>query len=112
ISELQKAQDERDQLKDQMLRTMADFQNFRKRSMQDLENLRQFASEKVITLLLPVLDNFERTLASIENGASVESVSEGVRAIEKQLRHVLDTQQVKRIPALGQKFDPELHEAV
>ncbi len=112
IEEIRKLQDERDQLKDQMLRTMADFQNYRKRMQQETETIRQYASEKLVTMLLPVLDNFERTLASIEQGASMEALVDGVRAIEKQVRHVLDTQHVKRIASVGEPFDPEVHEAL
>src|SRR5437870_3616999 len=62
---LQRTSDERDQIKDQLLRTMADFQNFRKRQEDQRRQLEQFATERLVTSLLPVLDNFERALASL-----------------------------------------------
>jgi molecular chaperone GrpE len=103
---------EKDQVQDQLLRTMADLQNFRKRAQQEKDQLRQFASEQLVIDLLPVLDNFERTLAAIQSGASVEAVKGGIQAVERQLRSVLETRRVKRIEAVGQAFDPEMHEAL
>jgi molecular chaperone GrpE len=109
---IQEANDERDQLREQLLRTMADFQNFRKRSDQDKQQIRQYATENLVADLLPVLDNFERTIAAFEAGASAESLIEGVRAVDRQLRTALESQRVTRIPAHGQPFDPDLHEAL
>ncbi len=110
---------ERDEAKDQVLRTLADlqnyqrdFQNYRKRNMQEMANLRLTATEKFVTELLPVLDNFERTIAHVEAGATVESLIGGIKAVERQLRSALDTQNVKRVQSIGQPFDPEVHEAL
>lgn len=100
------------QAEDQMLRTMAEFQNFRKRKEAEADQIRQFATERLVTNLLPVLDNFERTLAALENGAPMESVIEGIRLVDKQFRTVLEGQNVRRIAAEGQPFDPEIHEAI
>lgn len=109
---LQKITDERDALKDQLLRTMADFQNFRKRQEEQRRALEHAAAERVVTGLLPVLDNFERAIASAEKGATIESFTEGIRAVERQFRSVLEGLGVARIDAVGQPFDPELHEAL
>jgi len=109
---VQAATDERDQMKDQLLRTMADFQNFRKRVLDEKKLLEERANERFVTALLPVLDNFERSLASIESGASLESVTEGIKAIDRQFKSVLDSQKVVRIASIGQPFDPDLHEAL
>ncbi len=110
--QIQKITDERDQLQQQVLRTMADFQNFRKRTQAETSQLRQFATEALVRDLLPVLDNFERTLAHVETGASIESLVDGIRAVERQLRQALDSQGVKRLEVLGQSFDPTYHEAL
>jgi molecular chaperone GrpE len=110
--QIQRAHDERDQLRDQLLRTMADFQNFRKRAEQDKQQIRQYATENLVADLLPVLDNFERTIAAFESGASAESLIEGVKAVDRQLRTVLESQRVTRIQSHGQPFDPDLHEAL
>lgn len=103
---------ERDQLQQQVLRTMADFQNFRKRNQQEAAQLRQFASEELVRNLLPVLDGFERTVVHAQGGGSFESVLAGLQAVEKQLRGVLEGQNVRRIPSVGEAFDPEFHEAI
>lgn len=109
---LQKATDERDQLQEQLLRSVADFQNFRKRAQQDAAALRKFANESLVADILPAMDNFERTIAALAAGASTESIVNGIRAIERQLASILETHNVSKIKAHGQPFDPELHEAI
>ena len=99
-------------MREQLLRSMAEFQNFRRRAQQEREQLRQFAVEALLLELLPVLDNFERTTAALHSGAPIEAVAEGVNAVERQLRGVLDSRKVARIAAKGLPFDPEVHEAV
>lgn len=106
------AENERDDLRDQLMRTMADFQNFRKRTESDRLQYRQLATEKLVTDLLPVLDNFERTLQALESGSSVESITGGIQAVDRQLRSVFGAHSVSRIAAEGKPFDPEFHEAV
>jgi molecular chaperone GrpE len=112
MATVQRTSDERDQLKDQLLRTMADFQNFRRRQEDQRKQLEQFATERLVSALLPVLDNFERALASFETGATTESIVEGLNAVDRQFRQVLEGQNVTRIPAVGLPFDPEFHEAL
>jgi molecular chaperone GrpE len=107
-----KLQDELTQTKEQLLRTMADFQNFRKRNQEQAFQLRQFATENLVTALLPVLDNFERTVAHLQQGATLEQAQAGVQAVEKQLRSVLEGQNVRRIESVGKEFDPVIHEAI
>ena len=117
--EIEKLTSERDEAKDQVLRTLADlqnyqrdFQNFRKRNQQEMATFRLMATENFVGDLLPVLDNFERTIAHVKAGATVESLIEGIKAVERQLRSVLESQSVRRIQSVGQPFDPELHEAL
>lgn len=109
---VQQVSDERDRLQDQLLRTMADFQNFRKRQEDQRRQLEQFATERLVSSLLPVLDNFERALASVDAGAKPESIIEGLKAVDRQFRSVLEGQNVTRIPSVGEAFDPEFHEAL
>ena len=99
-------------LKDQKLRAMAEAQNTLRRFRTEAENQRKFAHEGLVRELIPVLDNFDRTLAAIEKGASLEGVIDGVKAIEKQLKKAVESQGVQRIEPHGQMFDPEIHEAV
>lgn len=103
---------EKEQLQDQLLRAVADLQNFKKRSMQEQAQLRQFATEQLVYDLLPVLDNLERSLEALSAGASPEAVQEGVQAVARQLRSVLETRSLRRIESLGAQFDPNLHEAI
>jgi molecular chaperone GrpE len=111
-AEFTQLQLELDQTKEQLLRTMADFQNFRRRNQEQVAQLRQFATENFVTALLPVLDNFERTVAVAQQGATLDQVLAGVQAVEKQLRSVLEGQNVRRIDSVGRPFDPEVHEAI
>lgn len=103
---------ERDEAKESMLRAVAELQNVRRRSQEQIESTRKLATEGLVLKILPVLDNFERTLKAIESGASVASITEGVKGVESQLRAVLDTVLVKRIASVGEAFDPVLHDAI
>ncbi len=94
------------------LRTLADFQNFKRRAAQEKQEFQRAATQDLARDLLPVLDNLERTLTAAENGATIEALTEGVKGIERQLRSALDQRNVKRIASLGQPFDPDLHEAL
>lgn len=98
--------------RDAMLRAIADLQNFRRRAIQDAQQARESAAAALAGKLLPVLDNFERTLAAADTGADVESLLDGIRLVDRQLRAALEEHHVKPIPAVGLPFDPNLHEAV
>ena len=94
------------------LRALADYQNLNRRAREEKEALRRFATENLVTALLPVLDNFERTVNHLEAGADPEKMLSGVRIVEKQLRQILESQNLQRIDVLGQPFDPDLHDAI
>ena len=100
------------QKQEELLRTMADFQNFRKRTQTEAAQLRKFAAQSLVESLLPILDNFERTLRAAESGATLESLVGGVSAVERQLKSILEAQGLERIISVGQPFDAELHEAL
>lgn len=110
--EIQRLTDERDAAREQLLRAMAEAQNVQRRLRQQMEDDRKFASYGLVEELLPVLDNFERTLAAAEKAASLENLIEGVRAVERQLRRALERANVERIEATGRPYDPERHEAL
>jgi molecular chaperone GrpE len=109
---LKSISEERDKAKEQLLRAMADHQNYRRRTQEQMDQAKKLATENLVRNLLPVLDNFERTVGALDIGASTESVLEGVRGVEKQLRSALESVQLQRIEAVGKPFDPEVHEAV
>ncbi|AEF94726.1 Protein grpE [Desulfotomaculum nigrificans CO-1-SRB] len=92
------------------LRLQADYENLRRRTRQEREELLKFGAEQLITALLPVLDNFERALASAGNGG--EKFVSGVEMISRQLNEVLQNEGLTPIPAVGEQFDPNIHEAV
>ena len=108
-SQLDTLQAERDQLKDQLLRARAEFDNYRKRTLRDMEQNRQSAAANLIRLLLPVLDNLERALAHANED---DGLAVGVRMVHKQLLDTLTTEGLEPIPARGMVFDPTLHDAV
>lgn len=103
---------EKEQIHEQLLRTMADFQNFRKRTQQEQGLIRQYATESLVLTLLPVMDNFERTVRASEAGAPIESLITGVKATEKQFRFIIEQQGVTRIDSVGKPYDSDLHEAL
>lgn len=99
-------------LKDQLLRTAADFDNFRKRSRREVDDAGKRARESAIKDLLPVFDNLERATTSAASAPDVASVVEGLRIVSKQFEATLDRMSIRRIPAVGQTFDPTFHEAI
>ncbi len=97
--------------REQLLRALAEMQNQRKRFQQERETQRKLATQDLIRELIPVLDNFERTIRSAQSGASVQSLLEGVLQVDRQLRSALESRHFQRIASDG-PFDPRLHEAV
>ena len=102
--------EERDDLQDQLLRARAEFENYRKRMAREAERVRKTASESLLRDLLPVADNLERALSHAEETA--EGFSEGVQMVLKQFSNILAGHGVEPIPALGEVFDPNVHEAL
>ena len=99
------------ELEDRVKRQMAEFENFRKRTEKEKSTMFEMGARSVIEKLLPVVDNFERGLASITEEQR-GPVYDGMNMIYKQLMDELDKMDVKPIEALGQPFDPNLHNAV
>jgi molecular chaperone GrpE len=92
-------------------RSAADFANYKRRSEEERSALGEFSKAVLITKLLGVLDDFDRALESVPDEAH-EGWVEGIRLVERKLRSVLESEGVTQIEALGQPFDPNLHEAV
>ena len=102
---------ERDQLKDRLLRTAAEFDNFRKRVARERVELGERAQAALVTRLLDVLDDMDR-LSADGSAANAESMREAIGLVDKKLRKELETAGLERIDPAGQPFDPSLHEAV
>jgi len=100
---------ERDQLIDRLARLQAEFDNARKRAEREKADFRDFATGNVVDQFLPVVDNFQLALAST---GDVEQLRAGVQLIVKQMEETLQRMNVTAIPAVGEPFDPRVHEAL
>ncbi len=94
------------------LRAQADFDNFRRRTLKEKEELAQYATSKLVGELLPVLDNFQRALQTSGDAAQSDSFAKGVDMIYRQLFQVLEAEGLKAMEPIGQPFDPEHHQAI
>lgn len=101
-----------EELQDRLKRQMAEFDNFRKRTEKEKSSMYEIGARDIIERILPVLDNFERGLASVPEDLKGGSFAEGVEMIYKQFVKTLEEAGVEAIEALGQQFDPNLHNAV
>ncbi|GGK18396.1 nucleotide exchange factor GrpE [Caldalkalibacillus thermarum] len=111
-AQLEEALQKADEYYQRYLRAQADFDNFRKRTRKEKEELQKYAALPVIEQLLPVLDNFERALAAGQSTKDAESLMKGVEMVFKQVQQVLTKQGLEEIEAVGKPFDPHFHEAV
>ena len=101
-----------EELQNRLLRLQADFENFRRRTNTEKEQLSTFVTANVVGKFLKVLDNFERAEASAEKGDNVEAVVEGMKKIRRQFEDTFKDLKVVEIEAQDAKFDPNIHEAV
>ncbi|MDQ0058391.1 nucleotide exchange factor GrpE [Paenibacillus harenae] len=108
-AELEKQAEEAQQ---RYLRAQADFDNFRRRTMKEKEELAQYASMKLITQLLPVVDNFDRAMAAASANGDFESLAKGVEMIFRQLEQTLTNEGLKAMNVVGEPFNPEFHQAI
>ena len=99
---------------DKLLRTTADFDNFKKRAARERQDAIVYANAGLLQKLIPILDNFEAALAAVAGSpdASAQSLQTGVAMIAAQLRNALTESGLEEIDATGKTFDPALHEAV
>lgn len=110
--ELIRLQAELQDAQERILRAQADFDNFRRRTRQDKEDLAKYASSKVITGILPVMDNFERAIAVSKEAQDFDSLFKGVEMIFRQMEQVLEQEDVTAMDTVGQPFNPEFHQAI
>ena len=104
-------EEENAKLRDQLLRTMAEFDNFKKRTLREKTELILNGSEKTVTAILPILDDFERALADTHTD-DAQAVKEGMDLIFKKFIKTLESLGVKKIDTEGQDFDVDFHEAI
>ena len=109
---LEALENQKKELEDKVMRQMAEFENYRKRTEKEKATMFEMGAKSVIEKMLPVVDNFERGLASVSEEDQTDPIYEGMNLIYKQLIGELDKLGVKPIEALGQEFNPDLHNAV
>ena len=101
-----------EELEDRVKRQMAEFENFRKRTEKEKTMMFETGAKSVIEKILPVVDNFERGLAAVPEDEKDGAFAQGMEMIYKQLMTELENMQVKPIPAVGEEFNPDFHNAV
>ena len=111
-NEIERLKQEAKQAKDQYLRTLAEFENTKKRLHREKEEFVKYASETVVRELLPIVDSLDHALVAVDKQSDPQAVIKGVHLIYRQLLGLLEKEGVKRIPTVGELFDPHKHEAV
>ncbi|MEM7436742.1 MAG: nucleotide exchange factor GrpE [Myxococcota bacterium] len=111
-SPAEKALAERDRMREQLLRIAADFDNFRKRSRKEVEEVRRRSVEDTLREVLPVIDNLERAAEAMDGAKDVTAVAEGVHMVLRGFEEVASRLGLKRVKAVGELFDPTLHDAM
>ena len=115
LEELKKRAAKADEHWDRLLRTMADFDNYKKRAAREKQDTAKFANEALLQKLIPVLDSFDMALAAAAQNAQaqgVDSMQAGINMVYQQLKSALGEAGLEEVDAMGQAFDPTLHEAV
>ena len=109
IDDLQK---EKAELFEKLQRVSADYANFQKRVPKQIQDTIAYEKEKIIKTFLPIMDNFEHVLQNARHPESADAVVDGVQIIYDQMHDILKSHDVEQINALGEKFDPVLHQAM
>ncbi|HSL89100.1 MAG TPA: nucleotide exchange factor GrpE [Ignavibacteriaceae bacterium] len=97
---------------DKYLRKVAEFENYKRRTENEQLNLLKYAAESFIIKLLPVIDDFERSLQHIKDAKDISTIEDGLRLVYNKLMKTLEGQGIKKIGAIGQPFDVHYHEAI
>lgn len=112
LDPLDEARAEAARFKDTLLRTAADFDNFRKRTRREVDDARKAGREELLKEILPVFDNLERGIQSSQRATDVKAVADGLLMVLKQFENTLGRMQITRVPTVGSMFDPSIHEAI
>ncbi len=112
IKKLEALENEKNEASDRLLRTMAEFDNYKKRVAREKGDILKYGNEKFAVDLLSVMDNFERSLEQAKTAQEIEPVIEGIEMILKQFVSTLEKFHIKSFESKGEPFDPEKHEAM
>ena len=111
-SALDETSEELTKVKDQLLRTVAEMENVRRRAQRDVENAHKFAVEKLLSDLLPVIDSLEKAVEAAKTTENPDSMAEGIKLSLKLFVSTLEKAGIAIVDPLGEPFDPQLHEAM
>jgi molecular chaperone GrpE len=111
-AEAETAQAEVAKIRDQLLRTAADFDNFRKRSRREVADAERRGREELLKELLPIFDNLERAVSHAETASDVKSLADGIGMVMRQFTDTLGRLGIERVASVGNAFDPAQHEAI
>lgn len=112
LDPLEKALKEAEENRDRWIRAVADLENYKKRAIQEKSTLLKYRNEELLRDLVAVVDNLERAQMHCEAAGRSDALADGVCMITKMFREILERYGVKEIKALGELFDPHLHEAI
>lgn len=113
LARIRELEDENSELKDQYLRKSADFENFRKRTIREKEDMAAFGNQQLLLDIVPIIDDFERAIRSADESQDFDAFHNGVLLIEKQFTGMLERKWgLRRFDSEGEAFDPQKHEAV
>ncbi|MCY9181720.1 nucleotide exchange factor GrpE [Bacillus haynesii] len=110
--QLKELQERLEEKENKLLRVQADFENYKRRARLDLEAAEKYRSQRIISELLPALDNFERALQIDPDNEQTKSLLQGMEMVHRQILEALKNEGVEQIPSVGEQFDPNLHQAV
>jgi len=110
--EVERLKQEAAQAQERHLRVLAELENTKKRLHREKEEFVRYASEAVVRGLLPIIDSLDQALVAVDKQSDPQAVIKGVQLIHRQLLGLLEKEGVKRIPTVGESFDPHRHEAV
>lgn len=112
VSAEEKMKTEIKELNDKYLRLYSEFDNFRRRTAKERLELFKTAGQEVLSAMLPILDDFERAIRSMEDANDVKAIKDGINLVYMKMVNVMDQQGLKAFEAKGETFDADLHEAV
>jgi molecular chaperone GrpE len=111
-SRIDNLQKEKDELFAQLQRVSADYDNLQKRTARQIADTIGYEKEKIIKTILPALDDFERTIQNTQSAANVNVLLEGIQIVYDKMLDILKSHNVEQIKAVGEPFDPALHDAI
>jgi len=109
---VEQIQTQLEEIKDKYLRLSAEFDNYRKRSLREKMDLTKYASEEILESILPLYDDFERAMKSMDTSTDINAVKEGLHLIYSKFSDFLKTKGVSEIEAIGKELNTDIHEAI